>query len=392
MKRFLKKVFMFVKRKIKALCESAKYFILYPIAKAVYKNRTIYLISERGYDARDNGYYMFRYIRQIYPEREVYYVINEKSADYKKVKNIGNTVETGSIKHYLLFIAAQYKISTHIMGYAPDMLFYISFNIKHRIPGKQIFLQHGVIKDDMIGLYAENTKLDMFVCGAKPEYEYVKSHFHYKGNEVKYTGLARYDGLQDNITKRQILIMPTWRVYLKTLTETELLQSEYFVLWNKVLNDDKLLKKLEEANVQLVFYPHYELQQYIKYFQSTSGNVIIADFTNFDVQTLLKESKLLITDFSSVFFDFAYMEKPSIYYQFDEKTFNEKHYQKGYFDYQEMGFGEVVLEHEKLVEKIVQYINKDFMFEEKYKKRVEHFFELKDSNNCARIFREIEEL
>lgn len=186
--------------------------------------------------------------------------------------------------------------------------------------------------------------------------------------------------------------MPTWRVWLNNLTQKEFVESEYFKQWSRVLNDEKLCAKLREENFQLIFYPHYEVQKYINSFVTTDSNVVIADFENYDVQDLLKDSMLLVTDFSSVFFDFSYMEKPIIYYQFDEDKFNEEHYKKGYFDYRSMGFGDVIINHEELITKILQYIESNFVFEEKYKNRVGNFFELKDTNNCSRIFKEIEEL
>lgn len=43
----------------------------------------------------------------------------------------------------------------------------------------------------------------------------------------------------------------------------------------------------------------------------------------YDVQQLLKESLLLITDYSSVFFDMMYMNKPVIFYQFDENQYRK---------------------------------------------------------------------
>ena len=57
------------------------------------------------------------------------------------------------------------------------------------------------------------------------------------------------------------------------------------------------------------------------------------DNSEIDIQNLLKDSALMITDYSSVFMDFAYMEKPEIYFQFDEDQFRSTHYAKGYFDY-----------------------------------------------------------
>ena len=62
---------------------------------------------------------------------------------------------------------------------------------------------------------------------------------------------------------------------------------------------------------------------------------------NYDVQDLLKRSKILITDYSSVFYDFAYMKKEVIYYQFDYNDFFKKHYEIGNFNFEKNGFGPI---------------------------------------------------
>lgn len=382
----------FTRNVITYVLEFIKYYVLYPFAVWKYRGHNIYVVAERGTDARDNGYHLYRYIRQTYPELEAYYIIAKDSPDRKKVELYGNVVAWGSLKHYLLFIAAQYKISTHIAGYSPNINFYTKFVGKLHWRGKRIFLQHGVIKDDLKGLYWEKTLVDLFICGAKPEYDDVSARYHYADGQVRYTGLARYDALHDIELKQQVLVMPTWRVFLKEKNQEDVLASDYVTKWNRVLNDERLLQKLNIAGMQLVFYPHYEAQKFLSLFQSKDPAVVIADFAHFDVQQLLKESKLLVTDFSSVFFDFAYMKKPCIYYQFDEEEFFGKHYEKGYFDYDEMGFGEVVREHELLVEHIIQYIENNFAMEKKYEQRIEGFFALHDRNNCERIFAEIQSL
>ena len=320
---------------------------------------------------------------------EAYYIIDKDSVDYSKIKNLGNAIQKNSINHYLLFIAAKYKISTHIFGYAPNSMLYASFPNLLNIKGKKIFLQHGVIKDDLPQLYKEKTKLDLFICGAKPEYDFIKEFFHYT-NEVKYTGLARYDNLHEFETKKQILIMPTWRAYLSNREEVK--TSNYVTSWNSLLNNERLIRKLEKNNIELIFYPHYEMQKYVDLFYSKNRFVKIADFNNYDVQTLLKESKLLITDYSSVYFDFAYMKKPILYYQFDIQEFTSKHYSKGYFDYDSMGFGEKVERESELVNLIEKYIENGFVLQDKYKLRDEKFFALHDKKNCERIFQEIEKL
>ena len=44
-------------------------------------------------------------------------------------------------------------------------------------------------------------------------------------------------------------------------------------------------------------------------------------------------------DYSSIAFDFAYMKKPLIYYQFDQDKYYTNHFAKGYFDCERDGFG-----------------------------------------------------
>ena len=246
------------------------------------------------------------------------------------------------------------------------------------------FLQHGVTKDDIPALHFDQTGARLFVCGAKPEYEYIRKEFGYPQEAVQYTGFARYDTLCDVNTKRQILIMPTWRMYITD--ENSFLESEYYRQWNRLLTDSRFAECIEKNDLSVIFYPHYEVQKYLHLFHPGSERIIFADFANYDVQTLLKESKLLVTDYSSVFFDFAYMRKAVIYFQFDQDDFFSKHYNRGYFSYQKMGFGPVTECVESAVEAIIQSANGGFCLTDGYGKRAQIFFPLYDQKNCERIY------
>lgn len=384
--RFINKII----RLLEYSFETLKYFALYPVAMLCYRNRHIHIFAERGTDARDNGYYMYRFYRVNHPELESYYVITKDSPDRYKIANFGNAINYRSLKHYLLFIAAEYKISTHIMGCSPHIDFYSRFADKLRIKGYRIFLQHGVISNDLPALYSQKTNLNVFICGAKPEFDFISETFGYHNDEVKYTGLARYDGLHDINLKKQILCMPTWRKYLKYDSAVKIEDSEYVRVWNSLLNHPKLISALRENNMQLIFYPHYELQKHISIFKSDFDEVLIAKFKDYDVQQLLKESQLLITDYSSIFYDFAYMEKPMLYFHFDNERYFNEHYTKGYFDYETMGFGPVLFNENDVVEKIIMYLKTNFEIEPKYKERMNTFFPLHDKQNCQRIYTEIE--
>lgn len=377
---------------IKYIIELLKYIILYPIAIILYSNKSIYIISERGYDARDNGYCFFKYMREKYRKLNCYYVITKNSADYEKVSSLGNIIIYRSIKHYLYFIAAKYKISTHVYGYTTYSDFY--YKIEKYLPfyGKKIFLQHGITKDDLPMLYKENTNLDLFCTASRYEYEFIINNFHYDKGVVVQTGFARFDALHNENFENQILIMPTWRSEISKYSEDKFKKTDYYKNWMEIINNDKLIKKLEDNNITLIFYLHIEFQKYAKLFYSSSENIIIATFEDYDVQDLLLKSKLLVTDYSSVFFDFSYMNKPCLYYQFDLEQYRKNHYKKGYFDYETMGFGDVIYKHDDLISKVNNCIDNNFLLSKKYESRINDFFDLKDMNNCERIMNAISKI
>ena len=381
--RRVKKFFVF-------LYESIILVLFYPLSCLFNGNKKIYLFSERGHEARDNGYHLFKYFCQNHPELECYYVLDRKSQDLQKVSELGKTVYFGSLKHHIIFYSAHCCISTHIYGYTPNIDFYARlFRAGLFSKKKTVSIKHGISQNDSPQLYAENVKLSLIISGARPEYEYFLEHFHYTADKLKYTGLARFDALYDFKIERQILVMPTWRNFLYLMNGREFLESDYYKRWSALLGDKELLSLLKQNGIKLVFYPHYEMQKYVASFKNISENIVIADKEHYDVQPLLKESALLITDYSSVFFDFAYMKKPSVYYQFDKEMFYGNHYKKGYFDHETMGFGEVTQSHDDLIDIIKSYVDNNFAMKPEYEKRASTFFELHDDRNCERICDEI---
>ena len=341
---------------------------------------------ERGTDARDNGYFFYKFLKEKHPEIKLYYIIDKKSADFHKVKE--DAVAFGSFKNYWVLAHAEKIVSTHCYFGAP----YINKKIFDfcRLYKNFYYLQHGVMMNSIPIYYYKAIPLKLFVCGAKPEYEYIRDVFGYPETVVKYTGLARYDGLHDASAKRQILVMPTWRDYIRT--RDDFIKSSYFKNWQAILKDERMMKILEEQDLKLIFYPHYEVQKYIDCFEHSSKNVTNALFAEHDVQALLKESMLLVTDYSSVFFDFAYMGKPIVYFQFDRDEFYSKHYEQGYFSFPEMGFGHVCENADGVIENVKKCIDNSFEPEEIFKERVNNFFVLKDKNNCQRIYNAIMEI
>lgn len=359
--------------------------LLKPLALLLYKNKYPWIICERGDDARDNGYIFYKFLRKERQFINAIYLIDKKSVDYPKVAKLGKVVQYRSFKHWLLYIAAEARFTTHLAAFAPAN--YIGEYYKHhKQRGINVFLQHGITHNEFPSNYYEHNGSDLFICGSKVEYDHIANKCNYPKGNVVYTGFARFDLLHDYETENQILVMPSWRSYLSQLSKEEFKQSKYFKAFDKLLKDNELNDTLSKTNTKLIFYIHYSLQPFVDCFTGYSNNIVIADFNHYDVQQLLKESKLLITDYSSIFFDFAYMKKPLLYYQFDVDEFYGKHYQRSYFDHARDGFGDVVSNHDELVSKILSIISNDYALNSEYLNRIIKFFPIYDTNNCKRIF------
>ena len=103
------------------------------------------------------------------------------------------------------------------------------------------------------------------------------------------------------------------------------------------------------------------------------------------------KTNLMITDYSSCVFDFAYLRKPVLYIQFDKETFFKNHsfVGEGYFDYERDGFGEVEYDMDSAVDRIIEYMKTDCELKDKYRERIDKFFEFSDNKNCERIYEHI---
>ena len=356
--------------------------------------KEFWLISENGFEARDNGYHLFKYIRTNYPNDNVYYAIKKDSPDYEKVAVLGNTIRFGGFVHWVYYLASGVNISSQ-KGGGPNAAVCYILEVYGLWPTKRVFLQHGITYRDCNYLHYNETKFSMIMCSAYPEYKFIKEKFGYPAEAVKYVGMCRFDTLEDKSeNKKHILLMPTWRKWIANPTSESkryenvdnFKDTEYYRNYNCLINNSEFYEFLERENMKLIFYPHRNMQRFIEYFASPGERVVLADSSEYDVQELLKKASLLITDYSSVFFDFGYMGKPIAYYQFDIDKFKDAHYKDGYFSYQKDGFGPVFDNGNDVVEWVKLKKSNNFKVEDVYSNRLKNFFSLRDADNCKRTY------
>jgi CDP-glycerol glycerophosphotransferase len=361
-------------------------------------HQSLWLVCEGENDARDNGFALFSYIRKNHPDINAFYAISPKSPSYAKASRLGNIVHFSSLSHWIYYIAATKNIVIHKSANPNPPLFYIL----HRtgmLNGHRVFLQHGVTMNNVSYLHYNETKFELFICGALPEYEYVKANFGYTPGQVAYLGFSRFDKLfqaHDDINKQQVVIMPTWRSWLGRETNalgasTPITESRYFKTYQSLINNQHLIEYIEKHNIDIYFFQHANMEKFTNDFTAPSPRIKIVTSQTTDIQKLIRESAVMITDYSSVSIDFAFMDKPLIYYQFDEKEFRSHHLEEGYFSYKNDGFGPVVTTEKALIDQLIAYIDSGSFPEQKYLNRSGKFFTLRDDNNSMRIVTKLQD-
>lgn len=384
--------------KVMDLLHILKFLLALPIS-FFYKKKhpDLWVLCDTADEARDNAYWLYRYIRTHHREKDVVYAIHKKSPDYERVRKLGPVVEYGSMKHWICYLAAIRNVSSQKMGKPNAAVCYV-LEVYGILKNKRAFLQHGIITADLSFLYYEHTKMSLFVTSTHDEWKYVNENYHYPDGVVQELGLCRFDQLHEyTVKKNQILLMPTWRMYIRNELMSEhgqrqeemFIQTDYFKYWDGILKNEAFMQFIEENELQVVFYPHREMQPFLHCFHAEHPNIRIASWPIDDVQQLLKESAYLVTDFSSVAMDFAYMKKPLLYYQFDNEVFRSSHHAQGYLDFKKDGFGPVCMTPEEVVDALKKSFARGFCNEEKYLKRHTEYFDLWDSNNCERNYNAI---
>lgn len=347
-------------------------------------NNNVWLIGERTDTAQDNGVAFFKWLRAN-TNIEAYYVIDKTAKDYEKIAHLDSVIEFGTEKHFEVVSRAKVLVSTHdLENIVP---FKTSKHFWHYKDTTKIFLQHGVLGRKNVEYHKHfyEVPFDLFnVSGTKEKYDVVINQLGYNDKDVAITGLSRFDNLPitDSSKVTKILLMPTWRDWLNT--DEAFAKSEYLQRYLKLINDSNLLKFLEDNHIVLNFYPHYRSQEFFK--KHTDGinpNVKFIELGEQTVQDLLIEHDILITDFSSVSFDFSYMKKPVIFYHFDADQF----FRKGILrPISETFIGEIAYNQQEIIHKISQIIHNGYQYADE---ELDNIFDHVDHKNNQRVYEAI---
>jgi len=280
----------------------------------------IWLVGETPYKAQDNGYAFFAWIREHHPRRRAYYVIEGDSPDRPRVESLGHVVVRHSTAHVWLTLLASRLVGSHDADY---LVVSRSRRALRRTGGIRVFLQHGVTAmKDVTAKYGLRRMVeqppDLFVVNAEREQDIVVERLEYRRSQVPITGFTRFDRLlaDDVLPERRIVVMPTWRDWLADAATVR--ASDFLRHWRAFVTDPRLVEAARDAGMTIELVLHPNMRHLADLFDAPGVQVRGADD---DVQHLLKSSSLLVTDYSSVAWDFAFLERPVVFLQFDVERF-----------------------------------------------------------------------
>jgi len=365
-----------------------------------YENNGSWILMDRDCKADDNAEHLYRYIKNNNLKSDIYFAISKISPDWYRLEREGfNLLDFGSLEFEQKLKHCSKIISSHLNGYVENY-----FGDFYEYSKKVVFLQHGITKDDLSSWFNFKRSLRCLITATQPEYDSIaldNNYYKLTKKEVILTGFPRHDALLGSYDKKTILIMPTWRSNIvgevkgngdEREINNNFMKTEYAIYWYEFIHSEYLKSLVEKYQYKVLFAPHMNIIPYLGQFKVPNYiNTWVMSDQSESIQKLFKSSSILITDYSSVAFEMAYLEKPIIYFQFDKKTiFSGNHtYQKGYFEYERDGFGPIVEEVaqvEQALEQILQNSGKPLP---KYLTRMQETFKFKDGRCCERVYNAI---
>jgi len=231
--------------------------------------------------------------------------------------------------------------------------------------------------------------------------------YRYTTREVVLTGLPRFDRVLEAEQKYPpqrrdlILVAPTWRTWLVSRVSTsshewgidveEFRRSEFAENWLGVLLSDDLRSLAERNGLTIGVLMHPNLQS-VAPALNLPPEIRTFDFET-DVRELFARARVLVTDYSSMAFNAAYIERPVVYFQFDRDRMRTGGHvgRGGYFDYERDGYGPLTLTPGDALAAVEEAVRLGPDPAPEYRKRIEEAFPARDGRCCERVVTAIKE-
>lgn len=331
----LKKIIRKIKRLNSTYFNKLKYINYY--REIEIKPNVIFLEAQNANNFNGNIYYLAKELNdnKEYEKYEIFFSINKQkykmAKNFFKSKNLDNIklVQSKTKKYYELLASAKYLFTD--TSFTPDFIKkegQIIFNTWHGTPlktlGKKVnndFDNIGNIQKNFIiadyllypNEYMMNHMIEDYMFSNLSEAKILLEG--YPRNQVFFDEeLKKNIREQHNLQNKQVLIyMPTWRGSVSRVKN----QKQQIILEDYLYDIDGKLNKNQVLYVNL----HPFLNEIIDYSKFKNIKKFPKEYETYEFVSI---ADCLITDYSSVFFDFATTGKKIILFTYDEAEYLEE--------------------------------------------------------------------
>ena len=385
--------------------------IALPLSVIVNKRKN--LISFIGRDSgifTDNVKYFFLYLHYLKPGDIEYYFITENKNTYREVKDLNlPALYYPSFKSIYVLLRSNILVVDN-WTWITNLKYYLLYKAKkiqlwHGVPLKKIELDTNIElrKSNLIFI-----KLRNFFGSRYPKYNCVVSTSEFistktfssafKTNSIINSGYPRNDILF-NTARDEELLGTDKNNYYKILKYREtghniiLYTPTFRDTGGNILTDSDIdLGKLSQfaVNNKIIFIFKFHPNPDESNDLNNMQNIIEYD-NSADIYPVFRISDLLITDYSSTYFDYLLLNKPIIFFSFDLEKYLEQD-REMYFDYNEYSPGTKVSNQSELQKEILKIFNNKIDHYKNHRKQIlDKAFLYKDGDSSKRLWHYIKQ-
>lgn len=301
-------------------------YLAYLLSKLLPPSRDIILYEKETNRYEESASILYEKLVDL-GYKNAYFILNKDSSHYQLVpdKYLENIVHAHTFKHYLKFFRCKKFISSESLQHVLELRVankYVGNKFKKK-KFKYVFLQHGVMY--MVSLDADNRGFfqkgnampidSKVVVSSKKEAQHFIDKAGFEMDDMYISGLLKFDRSILNDDADKITIMPTWRPWEYNEIRNDYKNSGYYQMISKIISavPDNLKDKVEVLPHPLI----------VSYLQETDLNKYIPKIISYDL--ILRNTRILITDYSSVSYDSFYRGSNVIFWWQDKDACMEQY-------------------------------------------------------------------
>ncbi|GAQ16887.1 CDP-glycerol:glycerophosphate glycerophosphotransferase [Oceanobacillus picturae] len=367
-----------------------KYFLvsLYVVFLIIFKQdeNKMTFASYRSNKIKDNLAYLSEEMRANYPEIKQTYLFKKlDSSLYGKLSYIFHMVKACfHLATSRYFVVDDYYFPIYVVKPRRDLeiiqLWHSAGALKkfgYSTVGKSFgpsrsYLRHVPIHGNYTKAYVSSKEVIPYFSEAfnMPKEKILplgipRTDYFYNDNRLLAQGF--YSNFPDLKGRKIILYAPTFRG-----------KSHYQEAFAIPFDVDYMEKMLQEEYVLLVhLHPYMQAEVNVN---NTNFSYYIKE--GYTIQELLMLTDVLITDYSTIFFDFSILERPIIFFPYDLEDYKKE--RDFYYEYEKLIPGPMVMDTKSLVEAIVNLPD-----DHEIKQFKDRFFDYQDGRATERIAADI---